>query len=99
MDARYVVHACSNAHVAQAAVFSIGGDFVVRFASEARRNQLDCGPFAARLVQDFERRADADAWGRANKAAAGAELPVLTCLRFILDRSLAASRRESCAAN
>ncbi len=87
MDARNVVHACSNDHVAHAAVFSIGGDFVIRLASEARRNSLGCGSFAARLVRDFERTADDTQWGAANAATRG-ELPLLACLQFILDRQL-----------
>lgn len=89
MDARHVVHACSNAHVANAAVFSIGGAFVDRLASEARRNSLDCGLFAARLVRDFQRTADDAQWGAADAATRGVELPVLSCLQFILDRQLA----------
>jgi len=95
MDARDVVHACSNASVAQAAVFSIGGAFVTHFASEANRNRLGCGSYAARLVRDFARTAEADDWSRANEAARGVELPVLSCLRFILDQGLATGQPDS----
>ncbi len=95
MDARDVVHACSNASVAQAAVFSIGGAFVTQFASEAHRRHLGCGPYAARLVRDFARTAGEAEWTRANSAARGVELPVLSCLRFILDHGLATSSSES----
>lgn len=92
MDARYVVHACSNASVAQAALASIGGAFVLHFASEAHRNRLASGSYAARLVEDFARNAGSDAWTRANDATRGAELPVLSCLRFILDDRLATTQ-------
>ena len=89
MDARDVVHACSNASVAQAAVFSIGGPFVTHFAFEANCQRLGCGTYAARLVKDFARNADDADWTRANEAARGVDLPVLSCLRFILDHGLA----------
>ena len=88
MDARDVVHACSNVHVVHAAVFSIGGDFVAWLEAEARRNSLGCGLFAARLVRDFERTADEMKWGEANAATRGVELPLLSCLRFIIARQL-----------
>ena len=90
MDARDVVHACSNASVAQAAVFSIGGPFVTHFAFEANRHRLGCGSYAARLVKDFARNAGEADWTRANEAARGVDLPVLSCLRFILDHGLTA---------
>lgn len=99
MDAREIVHACSNAHVVQAAVSSIGGPFAIRVTSEARRNKLDCGPFAARLVRDFERTADARAWDEATAATRGVDLPVLSCLRFILDRTLEETRASGIAVN
>ena len=56
---REIVRTCSNAHVAQAAVASIGGDFARRFA------------------------------------ARGADQPILTGLRHILDRGLSAGESKA----
>ena len=92
MDARHVVHACSNHFVAGAALVSIGGDIMEAVASEADRRRLGSGPFAARLVQDFARRARDEDWARADEATRGVDLPVLSCFRFILDHGLAATR-------
>ena len=95
MHARHVVHACSNASVAQAALFSIGGAFVAEFASEAERHRLGCGSYAARLVKDFAENARAEDWTRADEAAHGVELPVLSCLHFILSQGLATAQGDS----
>jgi hypothetical protein len=86
--AREVIHTCSNASVAQAALASIGGDFMNRFAAEARRRDLPSGSYAARLVSNFGKTADAADWRRANEATRGVDQPVLSCLRFILDQGL-----------
>jgi hypothetical protein len=95
MDARNVVHACSNASVAQAAIFCMGGSFVTQFASEACRHRLGCGSFAAQLVKDFARNAATEDWSRANEATRGSDLPVLSCLRFILSDRLATAGPEA----
>jgi hypothetical protein len=97
MKAREVIHSCSNAYVAQPAVRSIGGDFMTHFALEAGRRDLACGSYAARLVRDFARTADDADWRRANEAARGADQPVLSCLRFILDQGLRGDRSNSAA--
>jgi hypothetical protein len=85
---REIVRTCSNAHVARAAVASIGGDFAERFAEDASRRDLPSGVFAARIVRDFARSADQDDWNGVNEAARGADQPILSGLRYILDRRL-----------
>ncbi|HEY1943519.1 MAG TPA: hypothetical protein VGH40_15510 [Roseiarcus sp.] len=85
---REIVRTCSNAHVARAAVASIGGDFAERFAEDASRRDLPSGVFAARLVRDFARSAGQDDWNGASEAARGADQPILSGLRYILDRRL-----------
>lgn len=93
---REIVRTCSNAHVARAAVASIGGDFAERFAADASRHELPSGVFAARLVRDFAMSADQQEWDGVTEATRGAQQPILTGLRYILDRRLRAEApRES----
>ena len=85
---REIVRTCSNAHVAHAAVASIGGDFAERFAVDASRRDLPSGVFAASLVRDFAIEADKDEWEGVCEATRGADQPILSGLRYILDRRL-----------
>jgi hypothetical protein len=85
---REIVRTCSNAHVARAAVASIGGDFAERFAEDASRRDLPSGVFAAKLVQDFAVKADEGDWEGVCEATRGADQPILSGLRYILDRRL-----------
>ena len=85
-----IVRTCSNAHVANAAVASIGGDFARRFAADASRRDLSSGVLAARLVRAFAENADDEDWEQVDEAMRGADQPILSGLRFILDRSLRA---------
>jgi len=52
-----IVRTCSNIHVADAALASIGGDFAAQFAAEARRRNMSAGMLAAELVKEFSNRA------------------------------------------
>jgi hypothetical protein len=61
---------------------------MAHFASEADRRHVPCGSYAASLVTAFAQNADAADWGRANEATRGADQPVLSCLRFILNHEL-----------
>ena len=85
---REIVRTCSNAHVAHAAVASIGRDFAERFAIDASRRDLPSGVFAASLVRDFAIEADKDEWEGVCEATRGADQPILSGLRYILDRRL-----------
>ncbi len=87
---REIVRTCSNPHVARAALASIGGEFALRFAADASRRDLPSGVLAARLVRAFAWNADDEEWRGVDAATRGADQPILSGLRYILDRSLSA---------
>ena len=86
MIVREIVLTCSNPHVARAAVLSIGGDFARRFSRDAADRNLTSGVFAAGLVRRFSRHACDGDWKGVGEAARGADQPILSGLRYILDR-------------
>src|ERR1700749_2216725 len=86
MIVREIVLTCSNPHVARAAVLSIGGDFARRFSSDAAKRNLKSGAFPALLGQRFSRQAGHGDWEGVGRAARGADQPILSGLRYILDR-------------
>ena len=88
MIVREIVVTCSNPDVARAAVASIGGDFARRFSRDAQRRNLSSGILAARIVRDFACQAGERDWESLDKATHGADMPILSGLRYILDRSL-----------
>lgn len=92
---REIVRTCSNAHVARAALASIGGEFALQFAADAARRNLSSGMLAARLVRDFGKNADEEDWEGIVEATRGADQPILTGLRYILDRGLCAETRAA----
>lgn len=88
MIVREIVITCSNPDVARAAIASIGGDFAQRFTRDAQSRNLSSGTLASRLVREFAQRADESAWEGAGAATQGADMPILSGLRYILERSL-----------
>jgi hypothetical protein len=86
MIVREIVLTCSNPNVARAAVLSIGGDFARRFSRDAAERNLTSGVFAAGLVRRFSRHADHGDWEGVGEATRGADQPILSGLRYILDR-------------
>jgi hypothetical protein len=92
---REIVRTCSNAHVARAAVASIGGDFAERFAEDASRHDLPSGVFAARLVRNFANSAGQEDWDGVSEATRGSDQPILSGLRYILDRRLSSARDDA----
>ena len=88
MMVREIVSTCSNPHVANAAVLSIGGDFARRFERDAAARNLSSGMLAARLVRHFVSRADVADWETARAAMRKADTPVLSGLRYILEREI-----------
>jgi hypothetical protein len=88
MIVREIVVTCSNPHVARAAVASIGGDFARRFCRDAANRRLSTGLLASRLVSHFARRADDVDWEGVDEATRGAEMPILSGLRYILERGI-----------
>ncbi len=92
---REIVRTCSNPHVAHAAVASIGGEFARRFTAHASRRDLTSGVLAARLVRAFAMKADDQDCEGVAEATRGADQPVLSGLRYILDRALGAEAARS----
>jgi hypothetical protein len=88
MIVREIVRTCSNPHVARAAVASIGGDFARRFTRDAAKRNLTSGLFAAGLVRRFSRQAAAGDWEGVGEATRGADQPILSGLRYILERGV-----------
>jgi hypothetical protein len=84
---REIVHTCSNANVARAAVDSIGGQFAIEFTADADRREMTRGAFAAHLVQEFATGADERAWRSLAVAIHGSDYPILSGLRYILERA------------
>jgi hypothetical protein len=88
MIVREIVRTCSNPHIARAAVASIGGDFARRFSRDAAKRNLNSGLFAAGLVRRFSRQAGASDWAGVDGATRGADQPILSGLRYILERGV-----------
>ena len=87
MIKREIVRTCSNPHVARAAVASIGGDFASKFCQDAARRNLTSGLLAARMVREFARDAGDGDWEALDEVTRGADMPILSGLRHILDRA------------
>ncbi|HEY1942458.1 MAG TPA: hypothetical protein VGH40_10070 [Roseiarcus sp.] len=88
MMTREIVHTCSNAHVARAALMSIGGDFARDIEAVARRRNVPEGVLVANIVKDFSRRAPKEQWEALRRASQRADQPILSGLRFIVQSSL-----------
>ena len=88
MIVREIVRTCSNPHVARAAVASIGGDFARRVMRDAAKRNLTSGLFAAGLVRRFSRHAGERDWEGVGEATRGADQPILSGLRYILEHGV-----------
>ena len=83
-----IVHTCSNSYVADAAVISLGGELARVVADDANRHAMSRGAYAAKLVRDFAREAGDDDQRGVIAAAFGSQQPVLSGLRYILERGM-----------
>lgn len=91
-----IVNSCSNDHVAQAALGSIGGVFAARIEALAERDGLKGGTFAAGHVSSFKNSASARDWNALRDAIRFDDQPVLAGLRYILEQAISARcRREA----
>jgi hypothetical protein len=97
MLAREIIRTCSNAHVARAALDSIGGEFAVEVAVKARELNRSVGVFVAEVISDFSHDADDDEWDGVDDAGRGADQPILSGLRYILGRRLGVTASPSFA--
>lgn len=92
---REIVHTCSNSKVAGAAIDSIGGDFALAFKAEAARHALSPGALGAYCVREFASNADEVALQNVTAVADGSDVPVLTGLRYILERVVQSHREPT----
>ncbi len=88
MITQEILSTCSNPSVARAAVASIGGDFAGWFDRQAANRNLSSGPFAAELVREFARGGRGPDWEGLCAATRGADMPILSGLRYILEREV-----------
>ena len=87
-----IVSTCSNPHVARAALASIGGDFARRFECDAANRNLSSGMLASDLVRHFAHRASNKDWQGVGEATRNTDMPILSGLRYILERELKDAR-------
>jgi hypothetical protein len=97
MTYREIVHTCSNSYVADAALISLGGDIARVIADDANRHAMSRGAYAAKLVREFASHADDRERGRVLAAARGSEQPILSGLRYILERGAGPDPAWLCA--
>jgi hypothetical protein len=88
MTYREIVHTCSHAAVARAAVDSIGGDIARRVEVEASRRNLSRGDLVAQIVRKFAASADEMDLQHLSAATHKSDAPVLSGLRYILEREI-----------
>lgn len=94
MQITEVLHTCSNAYVAQAAVVSIGGEFASRLSRAANTHGVLPGVYAAIAVRNFEKSARPEERHSVARAMAGDDQPVLRGLRTILEGVLDAQDED-----
>jgi hypothetical protein len=99
MILREIVHTCSNAHVARAALTSIGGDFAIQFAADASRRNISVGALAARMVKEFSTSAADEEWEGVDEAVRGADQPILSGLQYILSHGFGARTNSASGRN
>jgi hypothetical protein len=83
-----IIHTCTNEKVAQAAVASIGFIFALRVKNAADVHGLSTGAFAAKVVDDFGRRADEFERRAVRRAMDSSQQPILCGLKTILERKI-----------
>lgn len=83
-----MIHSCSNAHVAEAAVSCIGGSFAERVCARANQYGLSVGRFVSAIVRDFARRASDEMLSALSKKVAGADQPLLRGLIHVVEPAL-----------
>ena len=83
-----MIHSCSNASVAEAAVCCIGGEFAERVHAAARKNGVNAGRFVSIVMRNFARRASKETLAGLNRKIAGADQPLLRGLVHVLEPAL-----------
>jgi hypothetical protein len=95
-----IIRTCSYEKVAEAAVLSIGVSFRQRMSLLAATNGQSTGAYVAALVRRFEEEAGPREMHALGLAIAGADMPVLAGLRWVVetmidDDRMADGRRRS----
>jgi len=83
-----LVHSCSNAHVARAAVACVGGEFADRVAAAAEKKGVDVGRFVSAIVRNFARSASREALRALGRSVANADQPLLRGLVHVVEPAL-----------
>ncbi len=84
-----LLHSCSNAQVARAAVRCVGGGFAERVAMAADRQGMEVGRFVSSVVCEFQHHASLDAFDALGRRMAASELPLLEGLTHVVETALA----------
>jgi len=84
-----LIRSCSHAKVAEAAIHSIGPDLVREVELRAQERGLASGAYVAQSVQGFAGSARPHDWRRLSARIEGVDMPILTGLLYILERSIA----------
>ena len=79
-----IIQSCSNIHVADAAIRSIGGQFVETFSKKAAISAMEPGVLAARYVMEFSKSASEIEWKSFDQITRGSDQPVLSGLRYFV---------------
>jgi hypothetical protein len=83
-----MIHSCSNAKVAGAAVACIGGLFADRVACAAERKGMDVGDFVSVVVREFACGASHETIGALAHKMSGSDQPILQGLIHVLEPTL-----------
>ena len=92
-----LIRSCSHAKVAEAALHSIGPDLVREVELRARQRGLESGAYVALSVLGFAGSARPHDWRRLAARIEGVDMPILTGLLYILERSISQDRGFSSA--
>ena len=90
-----IIRTCSYEKVAEAAVLSIGVSFRQRMSLLAATNGQSTGAYVAALVRRFEEEAGPREMQALSLAIAGADMPVLAGLRWIIETMLDDDRADA----
>lgn len=82
-----IIQSCSNIYVADAAIRSIGGQFVETFSKKAAISAMEPGVLAARHVIEFSKSASEVEWKSFDQITRGSDQPVLSGLQYILSKA------------
>lgn len=83
-----LIHSCSYAIIADAALRSIGYDFKTRVQEAAAHNAVEAGAFAARLVREFSQQACEEDLQELGRTMASSDMPLLRGFRYIVEYML-----------